>query len=93
MEVRPIELDASILFYNSKSKEGPLLPISSITDIKVVSQTRGLFRKREKLMVEIHSTIETKKKKTIKIDLQDKQIDEFLQHVKTIQNKLQNDDT
>ena len=93
MEVRPIELDASILFYNSKSKEGPLLPISSITDIKVVSQTRGLFRKREKLMVEISFNNRDKEKKTIKIDLQDKQIDEFLQHVKTIQNKLQNDDT
>lgn len=93
MEVRPIELDESILFYNSKSKEGPLLPISSITDIKVVPQTRGIFRKREKLMVEISFNNRDKEKKTIKIYLQDKQIDEFLQHVKTIQNKLQNDDT
>jgi hypothetical protein len=92
MEVRPIELDASILFYNSKSKEGPLLPISTITDIKVVNQTRGIFRKREKLMVEISFDNRDKEKKMIKIDLKDKQIDEFIQHVKTIQNKLQNDD-
>jgi hypothetical protein len=92
LEVRPIELDASILFYNSKSKEGPLLPISTITDIKVVNQTRGIFRKREKLMVEISFDNRDKEKKMIKIDLKDKQIDEFIQHVKTIQNKLQNDD-
>ena len=47
MEVRPIELDASILFYNSKSKEGPLLPILSIIDIKVVvSNQRNFSQKR-----------------------------------------------
>jgi hypothetical protein len=92
MEVRPIELDASILFYNSKSKEGPLLPILSIIDIKVVSQTRGIFRKREESMVEISFNNRDNEKKIIKIDLKDKQIDEFLQHVKTIQNKLQNND-
>jgi double zinc ribbon protein len=93
MEVRPIELDASILFYNSKSKEGPLLPISSITDIKVITQTRGIFRKREELMVEILFENRDKEKKTIKIDLKNKQIDEFIHHVKTIQNKLQSDDS
>jgi hypothetical protein len=92
MEVRPIEMDASILFYNSKNKEGPLLPISSINDIKLVSQFSGLFHKREKTMVEISFNNRDKENKTIGINLDDKKIDEFLQQIKLIQNKLHNDD-
>ncbi|HEY0579845.1 MAG TPA: zinc ribbon domain-containing protein [Candidatus Nitrosocosmicus sp.] len=92
MEVRPIEMDASILFYNSKNKEGPLLPISSIKDIKLVSQFSGIFHKREKTMVEISFNNRDKENKTIRINLDDKKINEFLQQIKLIQNKLHNDD-
>jgi double zinc ribbon protein len=92
MEVRPIEMDASILFYNIKNKEGPLLPISSIKDIKLISQSTGVFRKREKVMVEISFNNRDKENKTIRINLEDKKINEFLQQIKLIQNKLHNDD-
>ncbi|MDQ6724386.1 MAG: zinc ribbon domain-containing protein [Thermoproteota archaeon] len=93
MEVRPIELDASILFYNRKNKEGPLLPISFINDIKVISQTIGIFRKKEKVMVEISFNNRDKENIMIRINLKNEQINEFLQQVKEIQNKLQNDNT
>ena len=65
MEVRPIEMDASILFYNSKNKKGPLLPISSINDIKLVSEFSGIFHKREKTMVEISFNNRDKENKTM----------------------------
>ncbi len=92
MEVRPIEMDASILFYNSKNKEGPLLPIASIKDIKLVSQSIGIFSKREKTMVDISFNNRDKENKTIRISLDDKNINELLQQIKLIQNKLHNDD-
>lgn len=91
MEVRPIELDASILFYNRKNKVGPILPISSINDIKTVSQIRGILRKEEELMVEISFKNRDKENNIIRINIKDKRINEFLQHIKSIQNRLQND--
>ncbi len=93
MEVRPLELDASILFYNSKSKEGPLLPIASIKDIKSTSLSSGIFRKKEKIMIEVAFYNRDKESKTIRINLEDKKINEFIQNIKLIQNKLQDDDT
>ena len=91
MEVRPIELDSSILFYNKRNKEGPLLPISLIKDIKKISKYEGVFKKKEISQVEISFVNQAKEKKTIRIDIEENKIDEFLQQINDIQNKLQND--
>lgn len=91
MEVRPIELDSSILFYNKRNKEGPLLPISLIRDIKKISKYEGVFKKKEISQVEISFDNQSKEKKTIRIDIEENKIDKFLQQINDIQNKLQKD--
>jgi double zinc ribbon protein len=92
MEIRPIELDSSILFYNKRNKEGPLLPISLIRDIKKISKYEGVFfKKKEISQVEISFDNQSKEKKTIRIDIEENKIDKFLQQINDIQNKLQND--
>ncbi len=90
MELRPIELDSSIHFYNDKSKEGPLLPIPSITDIKIITQKKGILRKKQEQMIEISFDNKNNEKKNIKIIINEKQIDEFLDGLKIIQNSLTN---
>jgi hypothetical protein len=89
MEIRPIELDASILFYNKRNKEGPLLPIASIREIKKLSKQHGIFNKKERLGVEISFENQDKEKKIIRINIEENKIDRFLQQINDIQNKLQ----
>lgn len=89
MEVRPIELDAAILFYNKRNKKGPLLPISLISDIKRISHYKGVFNKKERSLVEISFYNQDKEKKTIRINIAENKIDKFLQQIKEIQNKLE----
>ena len=91
MEIRPVELDSSILFYNHKSKEGPLLPVSTISDVKIVSENKGILRKKQERIVEISFDNKNNEKKIIKIVINDGQIDEFLNYLRIIQNNLLND--
>lgn len=92
MEIRPIELDASILFYNKRNKEGPLLPIPSIREIKKLSKQQGIFNKKERLVVEISFENQDKEKKIVRIEIEENKIDGFLQQIKDIQDKLQNNE-
>ena len=91
MEIRPIELDSSILFYNNKSKKGPLLPVSTITDFKIISENRGILRKKQERIMEISFDNKNNEKKIIRIIINDKQIDGFSHYLKIIQNSLLND--
>ncbi len=53
VEVRPIELDASLLFYNKKSRQGPIYPLSKVRNVRVTHQVKGTLRKKTDLMVEL----------------------------------------
>ena len=53
VEIRPIELDASLLFYNKKSGQSIPIPMNKIRDVRVVHHERGRFRKTTDLMMKI----------------------------------------
>jgi hypothetical protein len=88
VEIRPVELDASLLFYNKKSRQGPLCPLIKVRDIRVVHQVKGSLRKKTDLMIEIELDLQTGNDNTIVFDLEDKFINPFIQQVNQIRSKL-----
>jgi ribosomal protein L40E len=88
VEIRPIELDASLLFYNKKSRQGPIYPLSKVKDIRITHQVKGSLRKKTDLMVEIELDLPKGYGNVILIDLEDKFINPFIQQVNQIRSKL-----
>ncbi len=91
LAINPLEVDASIFFYNGKSRAGFSLPIKSISDVQIVIQTKGSVIKKQNVLVEISLDLSDKENNTIRIDVEDKDINELIHSIKSIQNKLQND--
>lgn len=88
-EIRPLEYTASILLYNKDSGKGPLIPISSITNIGIVSQKKGHIVKKDDKMIEISFTDFQSKPNTVRINMEDKLIDEFLNAIDIVRTQLQ----
>ncbi len=89
LAINPLEVDASIFFYNGKSKAGFTLPIKSISDVKIAIQTKGSVLKKQNVLVEISLGFGGAENSTIRVDVEDKDINELIHNIKSIQNKLQ----
>ncbi len=88
VEIRPIELDASLLFYNKKSRQGPIYPLSKVKDVRVTHQVKGSLRKKTDLLVEIELDSSQGYNNIILFDLEDKFVNTFIQQVNQIRGKL-----
>lgn len=83
--IHPTEWDAQVVFANDKNTEGPCLPSSRIVGSKVVTERRGLLKKKERLIEIVYKGPEGDNRDyTIKMELDDKHTDEFLQKIETL---------
>ncbi|MDN5846892.1 MAG: zinc ribbon domain-containing protein [Candidatus Nitrosocosmicus sp.] len=89
MEVRPIELDATILFYNKKSRTGISIPISIIREVRTINQMKGSFRKKLDQLIEIE--LDDRSNNLILFNIKDNKIDEFRHQVYIILKTLHDD--
>jgi hypothetical protein len=84
VEVHPIESIAHLVFWDKKKKNVLQIPITNISEMTVVSEKMGKIRKKEDSMVLITFRGEDGQENSIKVDLDDKLIDSFMQDVEAV---------
>jgi hypothetical protein len=88
VEVYPIESFAHLAFWDKKKKNTLQIPVVNITDTTVISEKIGRIKKKEDLMIQITFEGENGQKNSIKIDLEDKYIDSFMQDIETVRQNM-----
>jgi ribosomal protein L40E len=84
VEVHPIESIAHLVFWDKKKNNVFQIPIVSIIETIVVSEKIGKIRKKEDLMVQITFKGDDDQENSIKVDLEDKYIDSFMEDIETV---------
>jgi hypothetical protein len=87
-EIHPVEWDAQIVFAAPKTQV-PLvgIPVTSIIDISVISETKGLFRKKEDHMLKITFRAEDNSERWLVMDMEDEYVEEFVNRVQALKQK------
>jgi hypothetical protein len=88
VEVHPIESIAHLVFWDKKKKNVLQIPITNIIETTVVSEMIGKVRKKEDLMVLITFKGEDSQENSIKVDLEDKYIDSFMEDIEAVRRNM-----
>jgi ribosomal protein L40E len=88
VEVHPIESIANLVFWDKKKKNVLQIPIADILETTVVSDKIGKIRKKEDLMVLITFNGEDGQENSIKVDLEDKYIDSFVEDIEAVRRNV-----
>ena len=93
LEIQPIELSHMLVFCDGRRKPRLGINIRDIDDIKVYSVTKGLFNKREDLLIEvIYSDSQNRKRYIVRFDVDDQYADEIVRNTLSLK-KLESDAT
>jgi hypothetical protein len=88
VEVHPVEWDAQIVFAALKTKIPPVgIPVTSIVDISAISETKGLFRKKEDRMLKITFRANDNSERWLVMDMEDEYVEEFVNTVQALKRK------
>jgi ribosomal protein L40E len=88
VEIHPVEWDAKIVFAATKARIRPVgLPITTITDVSVASETKGTFRKKEDLMLKINFRANDNSERWMIINMEDKQVNDFFNQMNILKQK------
>lgn len=85
IEIHPIEWDAQIVL--SGGRTIATLPIDQVLDVSVVSRPKGIIKKKEDLTVKITFTGNDALEHWIIINIDDRYIKEFLDHIEKLRQK------
>ena len=85
VEIHPIEWDARIVL--SGGRPIATLPIDQVRDVSVVSRPKGIIKKKEDLTVKITFTGNDALEHWIIINIDDRYIKEFLDHIEKLRQK------
>jgi ribosomal protein L40E len=88
VEIHPVEWNSDIVFVALKTKVPPVeIPVSNITDVSVISEKKGTFRKKEDLMLKITFRDIDNSERWLIMNMEDEYIQEFLDRVQALKQK------
>ncbi len=87
-EIHPVQWEAQIVLAALKTNI-PLvrIPVSSIIDISVISETKGLFRKKEDHMLKITFRADDNSERWLVMYMEDEYVEEFVNRVQALKQK------
>ncbi len=91
IEIHPIEYDSSILFFNRRSTDRFLLPVSAVYGLEVIPQYQGKKIYRREKAIEIKIIDRSNNRHSILIVLKESEVEDFIEYIKLIQHKLLDD--
>jgi ribosomal protein L40E len=88
VEIHPIEWDSLVVFAALKTKIPPVgIPIKNITDVSIISEAKGLFRKKDDLMLKITFVDNDNSERWLVMNMEDEYIQEFHDRVGALKQK------